>query len=90
MSDENKISNDKSILEKYRKYECCVFIDFEYICAKYTMNLILKNWPQLKVMGHDFIILGHAHQTIAGFPQSLKTPWILGLTCKIPWKWICP
>ena len=32
-SDENKILIDKSMLERYRKYECCVFIDFEYISA---------------------------------------------------------
>ena len=30
LSDENKILMVKSMLEKYRKYKCCVFIDFEY------------------------------------------------------------
>ena len=30
-SDENNILIDKSILERYRKCMCCVFIDFEYI-----------------------------------------------------------
>ena len=31
LSDENKLFIDKSMLERYRKYKCCVFIDFEYI-----------------------------------------------------------
>ena len=26
-----KVVKDKSMLERYRKYKCCVFIDFEYI-----------------------------------------------------------
>ena len=30
LSDEKIILIDKSMLEKYRKYKCCVFIDFEY------------------------------------------------------------
>ena len=33
MSDENKILIVKSMLKRYRKYKCCVFIDFEYICS---------------------------------------------------------
>ena len=31
LSDENKMLMDKSMFERYRKYKCCVFIDFEYI-----------------------------------------------------------
>ena len=31
LSDENKILMDKSMFEGYRKYKCCIFIDFEYI-----------------------------------------------------------
>ena len=31
LSDENKILMVKSMLGRYRKYKCCVFIDFEYI-----------------------------------------------------------
>ena len=31
LSDENQILIDKSMLERYRKYKCCVFIDFEYM-----------------------------------------------------------
>ena len=32
LSDENKNLIDKCMLERYRKYKCCVFIDSEYIC----------------------------------------------------------
>ena len=28
--------------------------------------------------------------TVPRFPQSLKSPWILGFPWKSPWKWICP
>ena len=31
LSDENEILMNKSMLERYRKYNCCVFIEFEYI-----------------------------------------------------------
>ena len=31
LCDENKNLMDKSILEKYRKFKCCVFINFEYM-----------------------------------------------------------
>ena len=31
MSDANKILIEKSMVEKNRKYKCCVFIDFEYM-----------------------------------------------------------
>ena len=27
---------DKSMLKRYRKYKCCVFIDFEYIIFSFT------------------------------------------------------
>ena len=37
--DENKILSDKAILEKYRKYKCWVFIDFEYIKKKERLSL---------------------------------------------------
>ena len=30
LSDENKILIGKSMLKRFRKYKCCVFIDFEY------------------------------------------------------------
>ena len=30
LSDKNKILMETSMLERYRKYKCCVFIDFEY------------------------------------------------------------
>ena len=30
MFDENTILMNKSMFEKYQKYKCCVFIDFEY------------------------------------------------------------
>ena len=30
LSDDNKIMIGKSMLERFRKYKCCVFIDFEY------------------------------------------------------------
>ena len=39
LSDEKKILMDKSILERYRKYKCCVFIDFEYICKLMKLGI---------------------------------------------------
>ena len=38
LSDENKILMDKSMLQRYRKYKCCVFIDFEYM---YELDLFM-------------------------------------------------
>ena len=38
MSDENKSLMDKSMLERYRKYKCCVFIDFEHIYKDYNQQ----------------------------------------------------
>ena len=48
LSHENKISIDKIMLERYRQYKCCVFIDFEYMycgtscvlmCAKLKLRV---------------------------------------------------
>ena len=43
MSDENKILVDKSMLERYRKCKCCVFIDFEYIFKSNLSPKVLYN-----------------------------------------------
>ena len=51
LSDENKLFIDKSMLERYRKYKCCVFIDFEYsndVLIYFSMNiftLFLQDGP---------------------------------------------
>ena len=42
LSDENKILIDKSMLERYRKYKCCVFIDFEYIERENRKTIVDK------------------------------------------------
>ena len=44
LSDENKILMDKSLFERYRKYKCCVFIDFEYILSKHMIIVIFHFW----------------------------------------------
>ena len=38
LSDENKVLMDNSMFERYRKYKCCVFIDFEYISITHLLS----------------------------------------------------
>ena len=42
LSDQNKILKDKSMLERYRKYKCWVFIDFEYTCVQKVIVMLVS------------------------------------------------
>ena len=75
LSDENKILMDKSMLERHRKYKCCVFIDFVYTvpwkCNTWVWNQ--QYWSSLK-FGKQYPFIkkpspcpGYHHSNVVGF-----------------------
>ena len=42
LSDENKILMDEFMLERYRKYKCCVYIAYEYVKLSQNFKLVLS------------------------------------------------
>ena len=69
LSDENKFLIDNSILERYRKYKCCVFIDFEY-----TKWYNVSRWYHLNDLPYIYSISKmhknpYKHRFIAGHPS---------------------
>ena len=55
LSDEIEILMDKSMLERYRKYKCCVFIDFEYSLGRVALCRFIgySKWRKSKPNFHN-------------------------------------